>query len=193
MIPFGPSREHTGISPPQLWISSRPSSLSSAPWAGGGFPCPFSRGLLLPSLPCSREAGQGFVDRRSFLYLSLPSGSPEPAGAGASPRCQRHCQESGREDPTPPTPIKKPVKNRPERPHMKGQEKPLTPWIPQVPGKGHPLIRKGRPRGLQPTPANCSSPSANPFHTKTGKSAEINPARNSAKRTGCVWIQGSLP
>lgn len=122
MIPFGPLAEHTGIPPPQLWISSRPSSLSSAPWAGSGFPCPFSRGLLLPSLSCSREAGQGFVDRKSFLYLSLPSGSPEPArGANGKKWKEWKVEEKIQ---LLPIPIRKSVKDHPERPHVKAQGKP---------------------------------------------------------------------
>lgn len=54
-----------------------------------------------PPLSCLGEAGLGFVDRKCFLYLSLSSGSLQLSGVAASPRCQRHCQESGRGDPAP--------------------------------------------------------------------------------------------
>lgn len=44
--------------------------LFSPPRASGGFPSPFSW-RAPPPLPCSGEAGPGFVDRKCFLYLSL--------------------------------------------------------------------------------------------------------------------------
>lgn len=53
---------------------------------------------------------------------------------------------------------------------------------------------QNRKRGVSArTRPIAALPSANPFHTKTSKSAEINPARNSAKRTGCVCGRGISP